>query len=317
MGLRMYEAGAMSLASIYLIFLYTQQMMQPLDEMTYQIQDYQAAVACAGRMQALLDLPLPPVPERPLPLPAGPLTVELDHVAFRYSPEASLILRDITFTVPAGRTLGIVGRTGSGKSTLIRLMAGLYPATAGSVLLGGVDLTRAAPASVRGRVVLVSQEVQLFHASIRDNVTVFDPTVPDAAVEAAFARLGLATWLAGLPDGLDTVLGRDGFGLSAGEEQMLTLVRANLADPGLVLLDEASARLDRVTERVLDRAVHGMLRGRTGVVIAHRLSTLERVDDILVMADGEIVEHGPRAQLAADPGSQFRALLDLAMQEAR
>jgi len=156
----------------------------------------------------------------------------------------------------------------------------------------------------------------VFHGTLRDNVALFDRGVADARLVDAFAELGLAEWLRALPDGLDTVLGAGGRGLSAGEAQLVALGRVFLKDPGLVVLDEASSRLDPATERLLERAIDRLLDGRTAIVIAHRLATVERADLILVLEDGRVAELGRRAELARDPGSRFARLLRAGMAEA-
>jgi ABC-type multidrug transport system fused ATPase/permease subunit len=209
--------------------------------------------------------------------------------------------------------LGIVGRTGSGKTTLTRLIPRIHDPDAGAVCLSGVDVRDVRLAAVRGRIGLVTQEVHLFHASVRDNVTLFDDTVPAARVTAALETLGLGAWLRALPAGLDTVILTAG--LSAGQAQALTCARVLLRDPDIVILDEASSRLDPATERLVHRALGRLLEGRTGIVVAHRLETLALADNILVLEDGRVVEHGPRLGLAADPGSRFAGLLRTAAEE--
>jgi ABC-type multidrug transport system fused ATPase/permease subunit len=162
---------------------------------------------------------------------------------------------------------------------------------------------------------MVTQDVQLFRATVRENVTLFDAAVDDARIAAALDAVGLAEWGRALPDGLDTVLGAGGVGLSAGEGQLLAFTRAFLRDPGLVVLDEASSRLDPVTERRIEEAVGALLRGRTAIIIAHRLRTVQRADGIMILEHGRIAEHGPRAALAADPDSRFSALLRAGMEQ--
>ena len=259
-------------------------------------------------------------------LPAGALAVAIEDVSFAYDdaePEANgeagvagpLVLRHLSLRVEPGRVLGLLGRTGSGKSTLIRLLARLYDPVDGAVALGGVALRDVALADLRHRVGVVSQEVQIFQASVRENLTLFDPRLDDSAIRRALAALDLLDWIDGLPRGLDTPLGAGGIGLSAGEAQLLAFARVFLKDPGLVILDEASSRLDPATERHLERAIDGLVRGRTAIVIAHRLDTLRRVDDVLVLEAGEVVEAGPRERLAADPGSRFAQLLRAGLTE--
>ena len=178
-----------------------------------------------------------------------------------------------------------------------------------------VDVRDVAPDELHHRIGMVTQEVQLFRATLRDNLTLFDPSIPDRRILEALEWLGLSAWLARLPlaasgSVLDTQLAPGGADLSAGEGQLLAFARVFLRDPGLVILDEASSRLDPGTERLLERAVDGLLAQRTAILIAHRLSTLARADDIVILEHGRIVEQGARATLAADPASRFRALLD-------
>jgi ABC-type multidrug transport system fused ATPase/permease subunit len=219
------------------------------------------------------------------------------------------VLRDVSFTIPPGEIVGLLGRTGSGKTTLARLLLRLYDPAQGSVLLGGVDLREARLADLRRHIGMVTQEVQLFRGTLRDNITFFDRSVSDARIMDALDELGLAEWCRNLPEGLDTTLGAGGTGLSAGEAQLLAFTRVFLKDPGLVILDEASSRLDPVTERLIERAVGRLLLDRTGIIIAHRLATVNRADSIMVLEEGRIAEYGPREALAADHESRFAQLL--------
>jgi ABC-type multidrug transport system fused ATPase/permease subunit len=210
-----------------------------------------------------------------------------------------------------GQVLGLVGRTGSGKTTLARLALRLYDPTQGEVCLGGVALPGLKLATLRRHIGVVTQEVQLFQASVRDNLTFFNPAISDDHLGSVLADLDLTSWLNDLPDGLDTILQAGGSNLSAGQAQLLAFGRAFLTHPGLIILDEASSRLDPATERRIERAIDKLLYAprRTGIIIAHRLTTLQRVDQILILKDGRILEYGPRAQLAADPDSHFSQLL--------
>jgi ABC-type multidrug transport system fused ATPase/permease subunit len=230
--------------------------------------------------------------------------------------ESGFALRDISFSLPPGRLLGLLGRTGSGKTTLARLLFRLYEPTSGSIHLGGIDIRDLSVSGLRRGVGLITQDVQLFQASIRDNLALFNPRVDDARIEYSLRELGLWEWALRLPAGLDTPLGTAGQGLSAGEAQLLAFARVFLKDPGLVLLDEASSRLDPATEALLERAIDRLLRGRTAIVIAHRLRTVQRADDILILEHGRIAELGERAALAADSGSRFAQLLHTGLEEA-
>ena len=252
-------------------------------------------------------------------MPDGALEVSFDHVEFAYNDgngeSDEIVLRDVSFDVAPGRVVGLLGRTGSGKSTIARLITRLYEPQSGTVSLGGVPTWDAHVGEFRKRVGMVTQDVQLFRASVRDNLTFFDSSVPDERIMEAIHRLELEEWLSSLPDGIDTVLESGGGGLSAGQAQLLAFTRIFLEDPGIVVLDEASSRLDPATEALIERAVDHLLEGRTGIIIAHRLGTVTRADDILILQDGKVVEYGERTALIADPMSRFSQLLSTGMEE--
>lgn len=226
-----------------------------------------------------------------------------------------VVLDNISLSLAAGRVLGVLGRTGSGKTTLARLLLRLYDQTEGCICIGGVDHRAPTLADLRRRIGVVTQNVQLFHATVRDNLTFFDTTIPDERIIGVLRELGLGAWHAALPNGLDTKLAAGGSGLSAGEAQLLAFTRIFLQDPGLVILDEASSRLDPATEHLIDQAVSRLLQGRTGIIIAHRLGTIQRTDEILILDHGQIAEYGPRTALIDNPDSRFAQLLRTGMEE--
>jgi ATP-binding cassette subfamily B protein len=195
------------------------------------------------------------------------------------------------------------------------LLFRLYDPASGAIRLNGVDVRDITQADLRERVGMVTQDVQLFQATVRDNLTFFDRRIGDAQIKTILRELGLWDWFLSLPNGLDTELAAGGQGLSAGEAQMLAFTRVFLKNPGLVILDEASSRLDPATETLLERAVERLLTLRTGIVIAHRLRTVQRADDILILEDGRVVEYGPREELARDPRSRFYHLLQTGLEE--
>jgi ATP-binding cassette subfamily B protein len=226
-----------------------------------------------------------------------------------------MVLCNIEFNLKPGRILGLLGRTGSGKTTITRLLFRLYDPDEGCIRLGGVDLRDLHIQELRRSVGMVTQNIQLFHATVRENLTFFDESVPDERVIQAIRDLGLWDWYSSLPKGLDTELESGGGGLSAGEAQLLAFTRIFLRDPGLVILDEATSRLDPATEHLIELAVDKLIENRTAIIVAHRLGTVERADDILIIEDGEICEFGERLQLAGDPDSRFYHLLETGMEE--
>lgn len=339
-GDHLFRHSALTIGAVYLIFYYIDLIKEPLWVIQRQFQDLQRAAASLNRIADLF-AQQPTLPDgRITSLPSGALAVQFDGVSFAYQDELPMVnsqlsianeppatnsqqptsvLQDVDFTLEPGRVLGLLGRTGSGKTTLIRLLYRFYDPTAGAIRLGDdvtmVDLRDLTQTAVRQRIGVVTQDVQLFHATLRDNLTLFDDTIPDEKILAALDELGLNDWLARLVNGLHSRLeGSDS--LSAGEAQLLALARIFLADPGLVILDEASSRLDPVTEALLEKALHRLLDGRTVIIIAHRLATVQRADEIMVLGNGRVLEHAPRAQLTTDPQSHFCQLLQTGLETA-
>ena len=310
----LYRDGGITLGTGYLVYRYMGMLREPTEQLRNEVQDFQQADASLGRVEALLAT-VPTITDGPrAALPGGPLDVQLDRVAFAYG-DGPDVLRGLSLTIPAGRVLGVMGRTGSGKTTLTRLIPRFHDPTTGAVRLGGMDVREVTLAALRSRIGLVTQEVNLFAAPVRDNLTLFDPSVPNARIVAALDDIGLGAWYRQLPQGLETPLGHGGAGLSAGQAQVLACARILLRDPDIVILDEASSRLDPATERLVHRALGRLLDGRTGLIVAHRLATFAYADDILVLEHGDVVEHGERNELAADPDSAYARLLAIANTE--
>jgi ABC-type multidrug transport system fused ATPase/permease subunit len=317
-GAALFAQGAITLGTVFLLFTYTDMLRRPLEMIVHQLQDLQKASASIGRIGELFRLHSQIVDGAGDAVPSGPLSVDLDGVSFAYADQEGddMVLRDLALRLAPGTVLGVLGRTGSGKTTLARLLLRLFDPTAGTIRLGGADLRGARLAELRRRVAIVTQDVQLFHATVRDNLTMFDRTIPDERILEVLEDLGLWGWLQSLPKGLDSELAPGGSGLSAGEAQLVAFARVFLRDPGLVILDEASSRLDPATERLIERAIDRLLVNRTAVIIAHRLGTLHRADEVLILDGGRIAEFGDRERLARDPGSRFHQLLRTGLEEA-
>jgi ATP-binding cassette subfamily B protein len=305
----------MTIGTVFLLVYYISLLSQPIRELSQQVDSLQSVGASVERIRELKAV-VPTILDGPgLPLPAGrPLRLDFQSVSFSYLADEP-VLEKVCFTVPEGEVLGLLGRTGSGKTTIARLVFRLHEPTGGSILLQGTRLADTRLADLRHRVALVTQDVQLFQATVRENITFFDGSVSDARIMEAIDALGLSDWLKALPRGLDTRLETGGRSLSAGEGQLLAFTRVFLRDPGLVILDEASSRLDPATERLIERAVDRLLKNRSAIVIAHRLATVGRADDILILDGGRVAEYGRRAELASNPQSRFSALLRTGMDE--
>jgi ABC-type multidrug transport system fused ATPase/permease subunit len=324
-GYALFRAGAITVGGVYLIVYYTQFAFQRLVEVATQIQNLQlmaASIQRVGDLQAVESKIVSA--SAPVDLPVGPLGVVFENVSFGYN-EQEPVLQDVSFSLRPGKVLGLLGRTGSGKTTLTRLLFRLYDPYRGTICLGAdgdrdnaagmCNIRDVAVDSLRQRIGIVTQNVQLFQATVRDNVTFFDKSISDARILEVIHELGLAAWYGSLPNGLDTSLASDGGGLSAGEAQLLAFARVFLRDPGLVILDEASSRLDPATEQLLEQAIDRLLANRTGIIIAHRLGTIRRVDQIMIIEDGQVQETGEYAALARDPASRFYGLLQTGLEE--
>ena len=302
-----------TIGTVYLIFHYTSLIGTPVQSMTRQLNTLQRATASLVRIYELFQHRRT-VLDGDGPLVVAEPSLRLEEVSFGYG-EGEPVLKDVTFDLRPGRVLGVVGRTGSGKTTLARLLVRLYDPDKGRILLGGEDIRGCAVADLRDRIAMVAQDVRIFHGTIRDNLTLYDRSVDDERLLGVFDRLGIMGWYRTQPDGLDTQLGSGGSGLSSGEAQLLALSRIFLRDPQVVVLDEPTSRLDRATEALIERALDELVAGRTVVLIAHHLATVQRCDDILVLDDGRVIEQGSRERLAADPGSRFHRLLQTGLEE--
>jgi len=320
MGTYLWSRNAITIGTLYLIFYYTNLLREPIERIREELEDLQQAEASILRVQELLQLQSQMLPGGNQSLSARALSVAFENVSFSYDNEEratatapELVLQNISFYLPPGQVLGLLGRTGSGKTTITRLLLRLYDPRAGNIHLDGVNVNQTPLIDLRQRVGLVTQDVQLFQSTIRHNLTFFDSQIGDEQILQALEALGLSAWLQSLPWGLDTFLGPDSGGLSAGEAQLLAFARIFLKNPGLVILDEASSRLDPTTENLLERALDRLLAGRTSIIIAHRLQTVQRADQILILESGKILEYGSRQELESNSNSHFAQLLKTGM----
>ena len=303
-------AGLTSGALVGFIFL-TYRFLEPIAEFTEVLDQTQTAVAGLRRVLGVLENPIgPPEPVHPVTLPLGTLGIGIENVTFGYrnrgDDEEAPVLVDVTAQIPAGQHVAVVGETGSGKTTLGRLISRFADPTIGTVRIGGVPLTAVANDELRTRLVVVAQEPFLFDGTIAANLGFARPMLSIPDLEKAIVDLDLSDWLDTLPDGLFTEVGARGGQLSAGERQLVALVRASLVDPDVLVLDEATSSVDALTEVRIGRALDKLAAGRTTVAIAHRLSTAARADRVMVLEHGRLVEDGPHAQLVAAGGPYSR-----------
>jgi ABC-type multidrug transport system fused ATPase/permease subunit len=286
------------IAALVTLWLLVTAFVGQIDAVVDRMPDIQAGLGALTRVSSLLETEREPEGGRPLP--PGSASVELRGLTAGY--DDGFRLGGIDLTVPAGTTCALLGRTGSGKSTVTKVLSRAVEPPRGQVFLAGVDVRDLDLDGLRRGVGVVTQRTEILAATLAENVTLFDPAVPRSAVEAATAALGLDEWVEALPDGLDTRLGTGGIALSSGEEQLVAFARLLVRDVAVVVLDEATARMDPRTEERVTRASRALLAGRTGIVVAHRLSTIRRADAVAVLSDGRLVQHGAREQLAAEPG---------------
>ena len=294
--------GDVSVGTVAAFILLLSNLFEPIQQLSQLFNLVQSAGAALNKLYGVLDTPIDvPEPASPVPLPAKG-AIEVEHVSFAYV-GGKPVLRDVSITVESGERLALVGPTGAGKSTLAKLMARLYDPTDGRVTFGGVDLRAVSSAELRRRIVVVPQEGFLFNGTVAQNIRVARGDATDDELHAALSSIGIAHRFEALPDGLETQVQERGSRFSAGEKQLVSLARAALVDPAVLVLDEATSSLDPGTELLVERALEVLMEGRTVLVIAHRLSTAERADRVAVVQDGTLIEVGPHDELVAKGGA--------------
>jgi ATP-binding cassette, subfamily B, multidrug efflux pump len=304
-GLRV-ASGAMSLGDVQAFIQYSRQFTQPLTQVASMANVMQSGVASAERVFDLLDADDQSAdPAKRAEVGNAYGRVEFEHVSFRYEPEKPLI-QDLSLVAEPGHTVAIVGPTGAGKTTLVNLIMRFYELDAGRITLDGVDITTMSRSDLRGQIGMVLQDTWLFGGTIRDNIAYGNPDATEEEIHAAARATFVDRFVHSLPEGYDTVIDEEGSNVSAGEKQLITIARAFLSDPSLLILDEATSSVDTRTELLVQHAMAALRSDRTSFVIAHRLSTIRDADLILVMEDGQIVEHGNHAELLAARGAYFR-----------
>lgn len=310
----LYGNSRISFGTVYLIFYYTELMINPLEEIRTQLQQLQKAEASIKRVKELLNTKSNIEFGHNNLEDSCSIGVDINSVSFSYE-DGERVLKDIDFNIPSNNVLGILGHTGSGKTTLARLIVRLYDPCNGSVKFNGKDIKTLSEEALMDNISYVTQEVQIFHATVRNNLTMFNPSIDDEVILGIINDIGLMPWLKNLKGGLDTILDNGGSGLSAGEAQLLAFVRVFLKNPKLIILDEATSKLDPITEGLIDNALNKLLKDRTCIIIAHRLGTVERADNILILEEGSVVEFGNREKLCIDESSKFFSLLQKGMEE--
>ena len=294
--------GAATVGALAAILLYVRRFFEPMQDLVQFLNSFQSASAALEKLSGVLEEePAVAEPAAPVLLPAGGCDVRFDGVSFAYVPGRP-VLHGVDLVIPAGQTVAVVGETGAGKTTIARLLARFYDPSSGTVSLGGVDLRSLADAELREGVAMVTQESFLFTGSVADNIALGRPDATRQEIEAAAAAIGAHELFTRLPGGYDSPVGKRGGRLSAGQRQLVAFARAFLADPRVLVLDEATSSLDVPSERVVQEALGTLLADRTAVIIAHRLSTVEIADRVLVIDQGRIVEDGPPAELLGRDG---------------
>ncbi|MEI5907067.1 ABC transporter ATP-binding protein [Bacillus spongiae] len=311
----LWSNGIITVGTVYLIFHYTELLRRPIELIKVNLQDLQLSTASIVRIKELFDTKSSQVNGIKENVLSNAIEVEFKHVNFGYEKD-SLVLKDLSFHLKQGRTLGVLGRTGSGKTTLARLVVRMYDNDHGQIYLDQHNITDLSFKELNHHLAYITQNVQLFTATLRENITVFNHEINDEKIMEIIQKLQLVEWYEGFSNGLDTFIQANGGTLSAGEEQLLAFIRVFIKNPGLIILDEATSKIDPVTEHYIERALNKLLENRTSIIIAHRLRTLDRADDLLILEKGKVLEAGEKGELLTNHSSHFNHLVKQGIEEA-
>ncbi len=309
LGAYLFQSGEIGLGTVYLIYSYASLIRTPLDAMSRQLDDLQKAAASLDRIDTLLKTESVITDGPGLEFPEGALAVSFRNVTFSYQPNVP-VLTNVSFEIEAGTKVALVGRSGAGKTTMAKLLCRLYDPDSGIIRVGGRELPSTRLSAIRQRIAIVTQNVQLIHGTLRDNLALFNPNISDEYILSVISDLGLWDWFKTTLVDLNTHLDSRG-GLSSGEAQLVAFIRIALRNPGVVILDEATSRLDPGTEKRFLGATERLLEGRTGLIIAHRLATLHEIERWMVLQNGEIAKMVHRGDIVGQLDSYLRTLFEL------
>ena len=309
--------GSMSVGELIAFNMIASQVVQPILRLSQLWQDFQQVQVSVARLGDILNAPPEPVPQNLLTLPPPSGAIEFRNVTMRYRPDAPDVLRNVTLSIAPGEVVGIVGPSGSGKSTLTKLVQRLYGPEMGQVMIDGVDVAQLDPSWLRRQIGVVLQENILFNRTIHENIALRDPAMPRVLVMQAARLAGADEFIAGLPQGYDTMIEERGANLSGGQRQRIAIARALATNPRILILDEATSALDYDSERIIQENMRAIVRGRTVIIIAHRLAAVRPCTRIFGMARGEIVEVGSHEELLRREGGLYAHLWDLQSDQAR
>ena len=309
--------GSMSVGELIAFTMIANQVVQPILRLSQLWQDFQQVQVSVARLGDILNSTPEPAPQNLLTLPPLHGAIEFRNVTMRYRPDAADALRNVSLSIAAGEVIGVVGHSGSGKSTLTKLMQRLYSPQAGQVMIDGVDAAQLDPGWLRRQIGVVLQENILFNRTIHENIALGDPAMPRAMVMHAAKLAGADEFIAQLPQGYDTVIEERGANLSGGQRQRIAIARALATNPRILILDEATSALDYDSERIIQENMRAIVRGRTVIIIAHRLAAVRPCSRIVGMRRGEIVEVGSRDELLRREGGLYAHLWAMQSEQAR